>query len=85
MNSNSLCIYLYYSFSMYYFNIKKNIIFLICPHKGGMGIQTSDLRFMRCGPQSIELPLEDKKKKKKKKVYLIDIRKRKKMGNREKE
>jgi hypothetical protein len=51
-----------------------------------MGIQTSDLRFMRCGPQSIELPLEDqKKKKKKKKVYLIDIRKRKKMGNREKE
>jgi hypothetical protein len=34
--------------------------FLTCPHKGmGGGIQISNLRFIRRGPQLIELPLGD--------------------------
>jgi hypothetical protein len=33
--------------------------FFICPHKRGWWIRTSDLRFMRCGLQPIELPLVD--------------------------
>jgi hypothetical protein len=32
---------------------------LTCSHKMGRGIRTSYLRFMRCGPQPIELPIED--------------------------
>jgi hypothetical protein len=53
--------------------------FLTCPHKKeGEGIRTSDLHFMRHGPQLIELSLRDatsvyqlnkKEKKEKKKRY----------------
>jgi hypothetical protein len=33
--------------------------FLTCPHKRGGEIRTSDLHFIRRGPQPIELPLGD--------------------------
>jgi hypothetical protein len=37
--------------------------FFICPHKRGKEIRTSDLRFTRRGPKSIELPLENEREK----------------------
>jgi hypothetical protein len=45
--------HLHHNFFFFFFS------FLTCSHKRGRGIRTKDLRFMRRGPQPIELPIGD--------------------------